>query len=622
MQEFALKREQEPANATEAQTLRKRDPESTPEKEISCQNGEVGSRDGGLVVVRFVASCTDTKPGEELKAAGSASPLGAWDAEASSVVLRTTPEEFPLWRSDWVHLPQGQLGCEFKYVICRPGGRQSWEAGANRLLSIKDASVSGAVQRLVALGEYGNVGSTQIQKEPEPPAPLPRRGVQTWTPLGKPRTNVRNIASFCTLSQAFGPAGVGGMQIVRNASWRHGNQQDEDIRRRATFGCLAELPEGLVPTRRALGLQDESELVREAACTELGGVAAQVAGAQDCLSVVFTSDEEAASSEDASSRDSNNKPEVATKQFSTAELPPNQGLDDFIERQTSPRTPVSRRASKQRAKSFENEYDLKEQLGEGAFGVVFRCVLRAKSSEDHAVKIVKKDRLARHSLIALLGDKSSGREGEVDLHGCLPHHNNIVGLHDCFQTPSSVRLVMDLCKGGDLFDAIRRAKMESRRRDRDGALTEPAAANVVRQVLLALVFCHSKGVVHRDVKAENVLIEQPIDEVPLSSKAAVVKICDFGLAARCWAGDGPVLRDPVGSPDYLAPEVARLELYGQVVDVWSAGVLLFACLRGRLPFPARTDQEVLEMVRAGRCVFDNGWAQVTTEARTFTDFLL
>jgi len=341
--------------------------------------------------------------------------------------------------------------------------------------------------------------------------------------------------------------------------------------------------------------------VREAACSELGVNAPQVTGSQGCLSVVSTSDEEAHSGEETTSHE---------------------GLGEMAELQTVPRTSFLKRTAKQLSKSFEDDYDLKEQLGEGAFGLVFRCVLRANGTEEHAVKVVNKERLARHSLIALLGDKNTGREGEVDLHGCLPHHSNIVGLRDCFHTPSTVRLVIDLCKGGDLFDAIRRAKMESRRRSRDGALTEHGAASVVRQVLSALVFCHSKGVVHRDVKAENVLIEKPIDLVPLDSVAAVVKLCDFGLAARCWAADGPVLRDPVGSPDYLAPEVARLEPYGQVADVWSAGVLLFACLRGRLPFPARTDQGVLEMVRAGRCVFDDGWAQVTQEARSCTELML
>merc|ERR1711862_972612 len=104
--------------------------------------------------------------------------------------------------------------------------------------------------------------------------------------------------------------------------------------------------------------------------------------------------------------------------------------------------------------------------------------------------------------------------------------------------------------------------------------------------------CHSKGIVHRDVKAENVLLterwEDPAKVVPTA------QLCDFGMAARCL--EEQTLEDTCGSPDYVAPEVVKRQPYRLKVDTWSAGVLLFVCLRGRTPFSGRSDGEVLRNV--------------------------
>mmetsp|Transcript_38648 Transcript_38648/g.82191 ORF Transcript_38648/g.82191 Transcript_38648/m.82191 type:complete len:360 (+) Transcript_38648:1-1080(+) len=270
---------------------------------------------------------------------------------------------------------------------------------------------------------------------------------------------------------------------------------------------------------------------------------------------------------------------------------------------------------------FDECYKVQNRLAEGAFGVVYLCT-DLRGEQEYAVKVVQKDRLSNFGRTQLLGDDAAGKEGEIRLHRSIPDHDHIVGLRACFEDPWAVRLVVEICHGGDLFDAINKAIAANRVRSLDLALSEQAASLVVQQVLSGLAFCHAHGVVHRDVKAENILIAKPLEMVPLESSEAMVKLCDFGLAARCWPEDGLALMDAVGSPDYVAPEVARREAYGSGVDVWSAGVLLFASLRGRLPFPARTDREAFEHVQAGRCHFDRGWQKISPEARDCAKHLL
>jgi serine/threonine protein kinase len=248
--------------------------------------------------------------------------------------------------------------------------------------------------------------------------------------------------------------------------------------------------------------------------------------------------------------------------------------------------------------SFGERFEIRGKLGKGAFGVVSACMDRRRGQE-YAMKSVRKDLDAAGHF---------GQEGEVCLQRALPRHAHILSLLAVFDEPLEVRLLMPICRGGDLCDTIAKA------REDDRALSEKASSNVVGQLLSALAFCHEHGVVHRDVKAENVLLTHPVQQVPLENAGAQIRLCDFGLAARHRPGDPP-MRMLAGSAEYMAPEMARREPYDSAVDVWSAGVVLFCCLRGRLPFADQRVQRVLWLVQKGQPDFASGWNDITHEAR-------
>ncbi|CAI5524879.1 unnamed protein product, partial [Closterium sp. Naga37s-1] len=161
---------------------------------------------------------------------------------------------------------------------------------------------------------------------------------------------------------------------------------------------------------------------------------------------------------------------------------------------------------------------------------------------------------------------------EVLLMDLLKSHYGVVQVHEVFEDHKAVHLVMELCNSGDLFDFIQSAPK--------GRLTEQQAASVMRQLLNALHHCHSLGVLHRDVKPENILL---CDRVPHQSRDGDVriKLSDFGVAG--FLNEDGVCTDSAGTSEYMAPEVAMKAPYNAKADVWSAGVVLHAMLAGALP---------------------------------------
>jgi 5'-AMP-activated protein kinase catalytic alpha subunit len=142
----------------------------------------------------------------------------------------------------------------------------------------------------------------------------------------------------------------------------------------------------------------------------------------------------------------------------------------------------------------------------------------------------------------------------------------VIRLFDVVTAPAHIFVVMEYADGGSLLDHVRSA----------GRLAEPAACRIFQQLLAGVSFCHAHGVIHRDVKLENALLDRDGN----------VKLIDFGLAALVPSLSTP-LRVHCGSPSYAAPEiVARKPYLGPPVDVWSLGVVLFACAAGFLPFHA------------------------------------
>ncbi|BAF10366.1 phosphoenolpyruvate carboxylase kinase 2 [Oryza sativa Japonica Group] len=246
--------------------------------------------------------------------------------------------------------------------------------------------------------------------------------------------------------------------------------------------------------------------------------------------------------------------------------------------------------------ALRQEYVIGDEIGRGRFGTVRRCYAVA-TGEAFAVKSTPKAPLREAEAADALDLALAEQEPKVHLvasapgPGASPH---VVALHAAFEDDAAVHLVVDLCAGGDLLSLV-----SSR-----GRLPEHEAADLVAQLASALASCHRRGVAHRDVKPDNLLFDG----------GGVLKLGDFGSAG--WFGDGRPMTGLVGTPYYVAPEVVAGREYGEKVDVWSAGVVLYMMLSGTLPFYGATAAEVFQCVLRGNLRFPpRAFASVSPEAK-------
>lgn len=200
-------------------------------------------------------------------------------------------------------------------------------------------------------------------------------------------------------------------------------------------------------------------------------------------------------------------------------------------------------------------------LGVGSTSTCHRCI-ELSSGTSRACKIVDKQEI--DGAMQQLMDQFYT---EIKTLKSL-QHPNIIKLYDVFITEDKIYIVMELMSGGELFDYV----------VQKGTLTEEEASRIVRKVTSALVYMHSKNVIHRDMKPENLLLAHK----PRSSHDIEVKIIDFGLSKIL--SDGPIASSFLGTRGYLAPEMIQRMDYTKSVDAWALGVIIFVLLCGCLPF--------------------------------------
>lgn len=215
------------------------------------------------------------------------------------------------------------------------------------------------------------------------------------------------------------------------------------------------------------------------------------------------------------------------------------------------------------------KYRLLKTIGKGNFAKV-KLAKHIPTGKEVAIKIIDKTQLNPGSLQKLFREVRIMKT--VD-------HPNIVKLFQVIETEKTLYLVMEYASGGEVFDYL----------VLHGRMKEKEARAKFRQIVSAVQYCHQKKIIHRDLKAENLLLDSEMN----------IKIADFGFSNEFIPGNK--LDTFCGSPPYAAPELFQGKKYdGPEVDVWSLGVILYTLVSGSLPFDGSTLRELRERVLRGK----------------------
>lgn len=216
-------------------------------------------------------------------------------------------------------------------------------------------------------------------------------------------------------------------------------------------------------------------------------------------------------------------------------------------------------------------YRLGRTIGQGEFGKV-KLGYHLQSGQEIAIKLIKKESIAqparRQKLVREINILQSVK------------HRHIVKLWEVLETDTYIGMVMEYASGGELFGHILARKH----------LKEPEAQKYFAQLIVGTSYLHKNGIVHRDLKLENLLLD----------KNRNIIITDFGFANLFNTGTDDLLSTSCGSPCYAAPELVVNDCYvGEAADIWSCGVILYAMLCGYLPYdddPANVEGDNINLL--------------------------
>ena len=243
-------------------------------------------------------------------------------------------------------------------------------------------------------------------------------------------------------------------------------------------------------------------------------------------------------------------------------------------------------------KDFKDFYNLGEKIGSGKFSFVYEATELA-TGVMWAVKVVKKKQLTRFEREMIR------KETEImkSVSG-----NGVIRIREVFESRKSLKIVMELVRGGDLTKHFNEVAMDEER-----------VKNALRQVLATVEHLHSHGIMHRDIKPENILVSG------CGSDMKTIFI-DFGLSTFFLPGERKKFK--CGTFGYMAPEVARGN-YTEKSDIWSVGVLTYACLTGKLPFSGYSDEEIIHLTQTAEPDYsESRWHNSSCTSQSFTKWLL
>ncbi|OUC40207.1 immunoglobulin I-set domain protein, partial [Trichinella nativa] len=242
--------------------------------------------------------------------------------------------------------------------------------------------------------------------------------------------------------------------------------------------------------------------------------------------------------------------------------------------------------------NFYDKYTLCEELGRGAYGVVYRAIENATGLTFAAKIIQTRPGIPKDNVLH-----------EIDIMSQL-NHPSLLTLHEAFDMNSEMILVLEFVSGGELFDQLLEGKEN---------LPEKEVREYIRQILHGIEHMHQKQIVHLDLKPENILLS--------TSFSKDIKIIDFGLASKLKKNKSVQLL--FGTPEFCAPEVVNHQSASFCTDMWSVGVIAYCMLSGISPFAGDTDEETLANVSVADWNFDDSiWTQVSDTAKDFVSKLM
>ncbi|XP_078399440.1 NUAK family SNF1-like kinase 1 isoform X1 [Cetorhinus maximus] len=219
--------------------------------------------------------------------------------------------------------------------------------------------------------------------------------------------------------------------------------------------------------------------------------------------------------------------------------------------------------------NLKHRYQILQTLGRGAYGKVKKAQETA-TGRTVAIKSVRKDRVQEEL------DRIHIQR-EMEIMSSL-NHPNIIRINEVFENKDKIIIIMDYCSNGELYDYV----------NEHHRLSENEARKAFRQIVSAVHYCHKKGIVHRDLKLENILLDENFN----------VKLADFGLS-NLYHKDR-LLETYCGSPLYASPEIVNGFPYqGPEVDCWALGVLLYTLVCGTMPFDSRSYKTLVQQISHG-----------------------
>lgn len=238
-------------------------------------------------------------------------------------------------------------------------------------------------------------------------------------------------------------------------------------------------------------------------------------------------------------------------------------------------------------------------LGKGSYATVKEAI-EIETGKKFAAKIINKEFMRGKEILFM---------NELNiLKSVSKAHPNLVTLHSYFETPFNWYLIMDLCEGGELFERLYQK----------GSFYEKDAIVIIKQIIEGIAYLHENNIVHRDIKAENIMFRTKDENSP-------VVIADFGLSRLIEQSENDrLLNTECGTQGYMAPEIILHKGHGKPVDMWAVGVLTFIILSGYCPFSGDNSVEENKNIVNNNYSFEpkKSWEGISQNAKDFIAHLL